>query len=141
MSKHETPLTEGFWKSLGHGTYIPEYPLVRKSADRSARYVDGLILPDEAFGRATLNDFPSLIDRNVILIQTKRRRMGMYLMAQALFSARLALAAGAANVRSILLCTAPDAALIPLIAPFPEVEVWIAAPDSHNHSAGFKRAN
>jgi hypothetical protein len=128
MSKHETALTEGFWRALGHGAYIPEYPLVRKSADQSARFVDGLILPDEPLRRAAFRDYPSLDGRNVILIQTKKRRMGMYLMGQALFSARLAMASGAASVRSVLLCTASDAALFPLLAAFPEVEVWVCDP-------------
>ena len=49
----------------------------------------------------------------------------MYLMGQALFSARLVQALGASSVRSILLCDKSDAALLPLLAPFPEVEVWV----------------
>jgi hypothetical protein len=47
---------------------------------------------------------------------------------QALFSARLALACGVASVRSILLCQKPDAALLPLLKPFREVEVWLSDP-------------
>ena len=49
----------------------------------------------------------------------------MYLMGQALFSARLALMCGAASVRSILLCRFSDSALFPLLKEFPEVEVWL----------------
>ena len=56
--------------------------------------------------------------------------MGMYLMGQAVFSARLAIAQNAASVRSILLCHKVDGVLLPLLAPFPEVEVWISNPEN-----------
>jgi len=128
MSKHETPMTEGFWESQAPGLFIAEYPLVQRGADRSQRLVDGLILPDEPNGRGKWRDHVSLTGKRVIVIQTKASRMGMYLMGQALFSARLALACGAASVRSILLCYRPDAALLPLLKPFPEVEVWLSDP-------------
>lgn len=128
MSKHETPMTEGFWESSARGLFIAEYPLVQRGADRAPRYVDGLILPDEPHGRGNWRDYPSLAGRKVIVIQTKRRRMGMYLMGQALFSARLALTCGAASVRSILLCHESDGALLPLLKPFPEIEVWLSDP-------------
>ena len=39
MSRHETPLTEGFWKSSAHGLFIAEYTLVQRGADRAPRYV------------------------------------------------------------------------------------------------------
>jgi len=51
MSKHETPMTEGFWQSAAHGLFVAEYPLVQRGADRALRYVDGLILLDEPHGR------------------------------------------------------------------------------------------
>jgi len=91
----------------------------------SVRLLDALILPDEPHGRARFQDYEELADRNVIVVQTKARRMGMYLMGQALFSARLVMAQGAKSVRSILLCTGSDSALLPLLKPFPEVEVWV----------------
>jgi hypothetical protein len=129
MSKHETPMTEGFWQSQAPGLFIAEYPLVQRGADRAQRLVDGLILPDEPNGRGKWHDHVSLTGKRVIVVQTKPGRMGMYLMGQAVFSARLALARGAAApVRSILLCHRSDAALLPLLKPFPEVEVWLSDP-------------
>ena len=130
MSKRETPMTEGFWLSQANGMFFAEYPLVRVAADRATRLVDGLILPDEPHGRGNWRDHASLSGRRVIVIQTKVGRMGMYLMGQALFSARLALACGAASVRSILLCHQPDGALLPLLKPFREVEVWLSDPNN-----------
>jgi hypothetical protein len=94
-------MTEGFWLWQAPGLFFAEYPLVIRGVDRATRLVDGLILPDEPM---------------------------MYLMGQALFSARLAVSAGAASVRSILLCHKSDAALLPLLEPFPEVEVWLSDP-------------
>ncbi len=129
MSKHETPMTEAFWDTLDRGAFIPEYPLVQGAPDRSPRQADAVIFPDKPRGRARFADFPSLAGHNVIVVQTKIGRMGMYLMGQALFSARLAQAAGAATVRSILLCHEPDGALMPLLAPFPKVEVWVCDSD------------
>ena len=92
MSKHETPMTEGFWQSSARGLFIAEYPLVQRGTDRAPRLVDGLILPDEPHGRGKWRDCASLTGKRVIVVQTKTGRMGMYLMGQALFSARLALA-------------------------------------------------
>lgn len=118
-------MTEGFWATLERGAFIPEYPLVHGAPDRSPRRADAVIFPDEPRSRARFADYPSIAGRDIIVVQTKIGRMGMYLMGQALFSARLAQAAGAATVRSILLCHETDAALIPLLTPFPEVEVWV----------------
>ncbi|WP_262271832.1 uracil-DNA glycosylase [Microvirga yunnanensis] len=126
MSKHETPMTEGFWVFLNQGTYIPEYPLVERAQDRSPRWADAVILPDEPCRKARSSDYPRLRGLNVTVVQTKIGRMGMSLMGQALFSARLASEAGAARVRSILLCHETDAALLRLLTPFPEVEVWVS---------------
>jgi hypothetical protein len=128
MSKRETPMTEGFWLSQAHGLFFAEYPLVIRGLDRARRLADALILPDEPHGRGKWRDYASLTGRRVIIVQTKVGRMKMSLMGQALFSARLALACGVASVRSILLCHRPDAALLPLLKPFREVEVWLSDP-------------
>ena len=118
-------LTGRFWETCANGAFLPEYPLVRRGLGRSQRLVDAVILPDEPYGRASVHDYPSLAGRNVVVVQTKRGRIGMYLMGQALFSARLALGCGAASVRSILLYRFSDSALVPLLKEFPEVEVWL----------------
>ncbi len=81
--------------------------------------------PDEPHRRTYVSEYPSLQGRNVIVVQTKGKRMGMYLMGQAVFSARLAHWCGAGSVRSILLCLRSDSALLPLLSDFPEVEVWL----------------
>jgi hypothetical protein len=119
-------MTEGFWLSTVNGTFIPEYPVVQRQAGCSSRWVDALILPDGAHRRGFVSEVGSLEGREAVVVQTKRGRMGMYLMGQAVFSARLCAGLGAASVRSILLCHQTDSALLPLLAPFPEVEVWVS---------------
>jgi len=127
MSKNETPMTEGFWRSHAKGTFLAEYPLVRRrGTECTGRWADAIILPDEPYCRGSVEDYPSLAGRKVIVVQTKCERMGMYLMGQALFSGRLVKSQGAKSVRSILLCLQTDSALLPLLKEFSEVEVWIS---------------
>lgn len=113
--------------SAARGAFIPEYPLIlRPGPETSQRWADAVILPDEPHVCADVRDYRGLAGRNVVVVQTKTGRMGMYLMGQALFSAGLARAQGAAAVRSILLCNRLDQALMELLMPFPEVEVWLS---------------
>src|SRR5262245_60824413 len=119
-------MTECFWRTECNGAFIREYTLVKKGPNCQRRCADAIILPDEPHGKATFSDYPSLAGRNVVVVQTKAERLGMYLMGQAVFSARLIQAQGTASVRSILLCIEGDTALLPLLAPFPELEVWLS---------------
>ena len=131
MSKLETPMTEAFWEHHAHGAFISEYCLVKRDKARGCggRWADAIILPEQPHGRATFNDYPTLKGHNVIVVQTKASRMGMYLMGQAVFSARLVIDhQGAASVRSILLCTKSDSVLLPFLKDYPEVEVWTSNP-------------
>jgi len=131
MSKLETPITEGFWRSIVGGTFMAEYPLVRKSPNNGCRMADAVILPDGPPEHVMdRRRYLPLTGRDVVVVQTKVTRMGMYLMGQAVFSAELARRAGAASVRSILLCPQADAVLLPMLEPYPEVEVWLFDPKS-----------
>jgi len=128
MSKRQAAMIEGFWQSQARGTFIRNYPLVVRSPDRASRRADGLILPDEPHRRGHWKKSFDLGRRRVIVIQSKMGRMGMSVMGRALFSARLLLGAGAGSVRSILLCQRVDAALLPLLKLFPEIEIWLSDP-------------
>jgi hypothetical protein len=131
MSKLETPMTEAFWQRHANGAYLPEYCLVRRSKDCGGRLADAVILPDRPHGRATIREYPTLTGLNVVVVQTKASRMGMYLMGQAVFSAKLVKEhQKAASVRSILLCTGIDSVLLPFLDPYPEVEVWTCDPSN-----------
>lgn len=124
MSKHETPMTLAFWQHCAPGTLYEEYQLVKKAEGQGCRYVDAVILPDGPNKRCRREEYESLAGKNVIVIQAKAKRLGMYLMGQALFSAALARKLGALSVRSIILCTKSDVILKPLLDSYPELEVW-----------------
>src|SRR5262245_5642757 len=116
----ERAMTECFWQTECNGAFVQEYPLTITGTDRARRSADPIILPDEEQRRAWSVHFPSLPGVNVVIVHTQAQTLGMFLMGQAPFSARLVQALGAKSVRSILLCAESDAALHPLLAPFPE---------------------
>ena len=65
--------------------------------------------------------------QDVIAVQAKAQRLGMYLMGQGLFSAELLRRFQPKSIRSIILCSADDSVLRPLLARYPEVEVVVDA--------------
>ena len=87
MSKHETPLTRRFWKSVG-GTLIEEFPAVKRTDSNSKRLMDGVIILNEETRIAKASEV-DLEGKDIIVVQTKVNRLGMYLMGQALFSKEL----------------------------------------------------
>lgn len=123
MSKLEAPITRWYWEKVG-GLLIEEFPVVKASSSQGPRYLDGLIVLGEPTSRSTSRDF-DLKGRDVIVIQTKAKRLGMYLMGQCLFSRNLVLKLGANSVRSVALCTKDDAALRPLLEEHEGCEVVV----------------
>ena len=83
---------------------------------RERRNIDAIILPDEPTRRVPTVERRSIDIRGkrVIAVQTKARRLGMYLMGQAYFSKKLIERHGAMVVRTVALCTDEDAVLGPL---------------------------
>jgi hypothetical protein len=127
MSKHETPLTRWYWNQVG-GLLIEEFVVVSKSAKAAQRKLDGLIILGEPKSRTGPIEF-DITGRDVIVVQTKTSRLGMYLMGQALFSRDLALALGAKSVRSIALCIKDDKVLRPLLERHEGCEVVVFEDD------------
>lgn len=123
MSKHETPLTRWYWEKVG-GLLIEEFPAVRASPDQAKRLLDGLIVLGEPTARTSTREF-DLTDRDVIVIQAKAKRLGMYLMGQCLFSRDLVLELGARSVRSVAICTEDDYTLRPLLEKHEGCEVVV----------------
>ena len=123
MSKLESPITRWYWEKIG-GLLIEEFPVVKASPSQGPRYLDGLILLGEPTSRTTSQNF-DLKGRDVIVIQTKASRLGMYLMGQCLFSRDLVLKLGARSVRSVALCTKDDAVLRPLLEAHEGCEVVV----------------
>ena len=115
MSKHETPMIERYWRRVG-GTLVTEFPVVHASATCGPRRLDAIILPNREGGRRHWREV-TLEGEDVIVIQAKAERLGMYLMGQALFSAELIRRFKPASVRSVVRCPKDDAVLRLLLAP------------------------
>ena len=128
MSKLETPMVLKYWQQIGD-TLIEEFPMVRASATCGPRYADAVILPRGEERRITGSDRAAILleGEDVIVVQAKASRLGMYLMGQTLFSAELIRRFNPASVRSVALCTEDDSVLRPLFAPYPHVEVVVMA--------------
>ena len=125
MSKHETPMTEWYWrKVLKQGTLIKEYVAVERTEDGSngSRFMDGLVIVDGPF-EISDDVMRDIAGKDVVVIQSKNKRLGMYLMGQALFSRQLILAKGAKSVRSVAVCRKDDKIMRELLEAHPEIEV------------------
>ncbi len=124
MSKHETPLTRRFWNEVG-GTLIEEFPAVLRGKNNSQRLMDGVIILDSETKIASWKDI-SLKNQDIIVIQTKAHRLGMYLMGQAFFSKELMKKFEPKSIRSVIVCTKDDSVMRPLAEQFGlEVKVYI----------------
>jgi hypothetical protein len=115
MSKHETPMTLAYWKEVG-GTLIEEFRVVDRSVGCGHRDLDAVILPKGERRRVlpTERRSISLQGQDVIVVQAKASRLGMYLMGQAFFSVHLVRRLGVASVRTVALCTDYDEVLGPI---------------------------
>jgi hypothetical protein len=105
-------MTRRYWESVG-GTLVEEFPVVRTGPGVGGRWLDGLILLDGQHRIASADEV-DVADQDVIVIQTKASRLGMYLMGQAFFSRELIADHRPRSVRTVALCTATDARLQPL---------------------------
>jgi len=123
MSKLERPLIEKYWQTIG-GTIVFEFPMVRGSRTCGKRHLDALILPNAEKRIARAQDV-SLAGEDIILVQAKVTRLGMYLMGQVLFSIELMRPFNPKSIRSVALCTKDCSVLRPLLDKYPEVEVVI----------------
>lgn len=133
MSKHETSLTRQYWDEVG-GTLVEEFPIVKARKGASGRWIDALIL----LGGPNCIAKPHKVDINgqdVIVVQTKARRLGMNVMGQAVFSAELIRRKfSPKSVRAVIVCTRTDEELHALLDAYPHVEVKVLK-QQHNPPA------
>ena len=106
MSKHETWRTKLYWESVG-GLLIEEFMSVKGNKDQGKRPVDGLIVLGEKTGIHKGNTY-DISGKDVIVIQTKRGRIGMYLLGQAYFSRFLIEKHKPKSVKSVAICGRND---------------------------------
>jgi len=123
MSKKETPLIRKYWNQVG-GTLIEEFQVVKRSDDNSPRYIDAIIIPSGEHKISNASEV-SLEGKDIICIQAKHSRLGMYLMGQTLFSKQLLQQFKPRSILSIALCTKDDSILRPLLEKYPGMKVVI----------------
>ncbi len=121
MSKHETPMTRWYWEQVG-GTLIEEFPAVLPTSTCRQRLIDGVIIRDGERRIANSQEV-DLADRDIIVVQTKAARLGMYLMGQAFFSAHLMMRFRPHTITSVALCYENDSVLGPMFEAYPNMKV------------------
>ena len=112
MSKLETPLTRRYWREIG-GTLIEEFPAVRSGPNQGKRLLDGVVILNGPHLIADPGEV-EIENREIVVIQTKAYRLGMYLLGQALFSRHLMMPFRPRSVNTVAICTKGDAVLEPL---------------------------
>jgi hypothetical protein len=128
MSKLETPMTRWFWRQQG-GTLIEEFCAVRRSGTCGARLLDGVIIKGGEFRLARQSEV-SVEGKDIIVVQTKASRLGMYLMGQAFFSAQLMKRFGPRSVESVALVAQDDDVLRPLFEQYEGMRVVVCPPQA-----------
>lgn len=106
MSLHETWRTRKYWETVG-GLLIEEFIAVDGTREQGRRPVDGLIVLGEKKEIYNGNKY-DITGKDVIVIQTKRGRIGMYLLGQAYFSKFLIEKHNPRSVRSVAICGKTD---------------------------------
>lgn len=106
MSKHETWRTRKFWESIG-GLLIEEFEVVKKSESSARRLIDGVIVLDEETRIHNSTKF-DIAGKDVVVVQTKANRLGMYLLGQALFSKKLIEKHNPKSIRTVAICGKGD---------------------------------
>jgi len=122
MSKRETPLTRKYWKSIG-GTLIEEFPAVIRGNTNSRRLLDGVVIlgGEHRLAKASEVDIEG---KDIVVIQTKVNRLGMYLMGQAFFSRELMKTFKPKSIKTVAICGKDDTVMRDLCNKF-DIEVIV----------------
>lgn len=142
-TQHERRLTLEFWRSIGRGTLMLEYPVVSGEPDSQRRAVDALVILDGEFEERPWATAPDLAGRPVMIIQTKAHRTDGTLVGQAILSPillrRQHVAIG--PVESVVLTTGTAPALRELLQRHGVREAIVAAPDVKLSHATYPRVD
>lgn len=108
MSMHETWRTRLYWGEVG-GLLIEEFHAIKndKRHDVGKRVIDGVIVlgEPEALQCGGTHDFEG---KDLIVIQTKAGRLGMYLMGQVYFSREIMRRFNPRSIRAVAICGTDD---------------------------------
>jgi len=132
MSKHESWRTRKYWEATG-GFLIEEFLAIRPSKDKLSgkRLIDGVIVLGEKKGIQVGSTY-SLEGKDIIVVQTKSNRLGMYLMGQAFFSKQIMQRFKPASIRTVAICGKADKEM-ELLCKENEIEV-VVIKDSEKHA-------
>ena len=131
MSKHETPMTRWYWRTMNkrQGLLIEEFPAVKRDggAGKNKRHIDGVIvLGEKAERRGPLKGDRELVKgKRVIVIQSKARRLGMGLIGQVVVSRELLTDLKAKVVKSVGVCREDDLLLHKVLRRFKKCEAIV----------------
>jgi len=123
MSKLETWMTRWYWSTVG-GTLIEEFPAVMRGPNNEPRLIDGIIIRNGENRIAKWSEV-SLEGKDIIVVQTKAYRLGMYLMGQAFFSAHLMQRFKPNSIVSVALCSKDDSVLRPIFESYQNMRVVV----------------
>ena len=126
MSRHETPMTRWYWRQIG-GTLIEEFRAVRPSHSCGARLLDGVIVKGGPFEIVRQSEV-DIAGQDVVVVQAKANRLGMYLMGQAFFSAQLLHRFAPRSIESVALVARDDEVLRPLLEQYRGIRVVVCPP-------------
>ena len=107
MSLHETWRTRKYWEKVG-GLLIEEFVAVKADKNQGRRPFDGVIVLGEK-NEIHSGNFYDISGKDVISVQTKSGRIGMYLLGQAYFSRFLLEKFEPKSIRSVAICGKEDA--------------------------------
>ena len=124
MSLKETKITRWYWKQIG-GTLIEEYCVVQGRSGQGGRWVDGLIILGTEKKRLRPRSSYDITGKDVVVVQSKYRRLNMPLMGQTLFARELVRRLKPRNVESVAVCISDDSILRPLLEGHPHCTVKI----------------
>jgi len=100
-----------------------EFRAVRKGPDHAQRLLDGVIILGGETTIATTDEV-EIEGKDIIVVQTKANRLGMYLLRQAVFSRELMKPLKPRSIRTVAICTAGDDVLEPFASDY-DVEVVV----------------
>lgn len=128
MSKLETPMTRWYWRTVNKrkGLLIEEFPAVEggKSRSEGKRHIDGVIVCGRVSGdrKGKPSDRAMVRGKTVIVIQSKAKRLGMYLIGQTIVSRELMKSLGAKVLRSVALHRKDDPVMEEVLLRFKKCE-------------------
>jgi hypothetical protein len=108
-------MTLWFWQKCGGALYEEFRAVDSNQPHHAVRYLDGLIVLGEPTTRMERGLRPDIRDKDVVIVQTKNERLGMYLMGQTLFSRELVQRFGPRSIRSVAVVKKTDDVLQPLL--------------------------